>query len=553
MGWQFTLLSTPMILALAVSGVMLGYLVTFYRDRRQDPLVALYFWITIASIVWIGFSTLKLLQTDPETKLLFFRLLHLGAAALPPLIFLFVIAFTDRTDWLRYDLVGAIFLVPVVFMLLLFVNPDGLITDGTQLVEDGIVILRVANGPGFTVFLLYNLLLVLATIALVLVEIRRIGSTYYPQAALIAIAVLTPMVFAFLTEASIPPFVTDQINLVPTSAAVSIVAFGMLLFRYRLVDLPPLAYATAMRYSPDALFVLNQDQAIVSANDHGTELLADLDSGVGAPIAAPIPGFDPESTANELVELDGASGEERYYRVFVESLTRGGRRVGWVLVLRDETEQQRRQNQLERKNEQMELFASTISHDLKNPLNVAEIYLEMAQDECESEQLDEVAKAHTRMEEIIEEVLTLARAGKQIDDLEALRLTNVVQQAWGNVETPNATLTVDSDRTILADPTMVQHVFENFFKNAVDHGGDDVNVRVGPLDNGFYVEDDGSGIPPGERDAVFEVGYSGAEEGTGFGLSIITQIATAHDWEINLREGTDGGARFEITGIDLVE
>jgi signal transduction histidine kinase len=149
--------------------------------------------------------------------------------------------------------------------------------------------------------------------------------------------------------------------------------------------------------------------------------------------------------------------------------------------------------------------------------------------------------------------LTLARAGRQIDDLEAVRLNDVIQHAWETVETANATLTVDCDRTIVADPTMLQHVFENLFKNAIDHGGEEVEVTVGTLDAGFYVEDDGAGIPPDERDAVFEVGYTGEEDGTGFGLSIIKQIVSAHDWEIHLHEGTDGGARFEITGIDGVE
>jgi signal transduction histidine kinase len=63
------------------------------------------------------------------------------------------------------------------------------------------------------------------------------------------------------------------------------------------------------------------------------------------------------------------------------------------------------------------------------------------------------------------------------------------------------------------------------------------------------VEDDGPGIPENERENVFERGYSRAKEGTGYGLSIVNQIAQAHSWDIHVTDGSEGGARFEITGV----
>jgi signal transduction histidine kinase len=208
---------------------------------------------------------------------------------------------------------------------------------------------------------------------------------------------------------------------------------------------------------------------------------------------------------------------------------------------------------LQETNEQLELLASTISHDLRNPLSVAEGYLQIAQDEAGIEELDKVESAHDRMEEIIDEVLTLARAGKQIDELEAVPMGPTVKRAWENVTTDAADLSVGIDRTVMADPTMVYHIFENLFRNAVEHGGGDVTVTVGGLEDGIYVEDDGTGIPPDEREDVFDAGYSKTSGGTGFGLSIIKQIVTAHGWEIHVTESADGGARFEISGIEVAE
>ena len=68
--------------------------------------------------------------------------------------------------------------------------------------------------------------------------------------------------------------------------------------------------------------------------------------------------------------------------------------------------------------------------------------------------------------------------------------------------------------------------------------------------DGFYVEDDGPGIPEGERERVFEDGYSTVEGGTGFGLNIVREIARAHGWEVRVTESAAGGARFEISGVE---
>lgn len=99
------------------------------------------------------------------------------------------------------------------------------------------------------------------------------------------------------------------------------------------------------------------------------------------------------------------------------------------------------------------------------------------------------------------------------------------------------------------------YILANLFRNAVEHGGDDVTVRVGALapGTGFYVADGGAGLPETARDETFEFGYSTAEDGTGFGLAIVTEIAEAHGWEIHVTDSEEGGARFEITGDGFAE
>ncbi|WP_240625342.1 sensor histidine kinase [Halonotius pteroides] len=126
----------------------------------------------------------------------------------------------------------------------------------------------------------------------------------------------------------------------------------------------------------------------------------------------------------------------------------------------------------------------------------------------------------------------------------------LVGQCWSAVETDDAAIEIVDEMTFEGDPGRVRHVFENLFRNAVEHGGAGVTVRVGSHEkNGLYLEDDGAGIPVGKREHVLEPGHSSARGGTGFGLTIVRRIVEAHGWELSITGGIDGGARFEI-GMD---
>jgi len=201
--------------------------------------------------------------------------------------------------------------------------------------------------------------------------------------------------------------------------------------------------------------------------------------------------------------------------------------------------------------------ASVISHDLRNPLDVAKARLRAGREMDDGdEHLEHVEQAHDRMERIIQDVLTLARGEEVIDPEGTVDLGAVAEDAWETVETNGATLTVaDSLPSTVADRDRVKRLFENLFRNAVEHGGDDVEITVGRIDDGavgFYVADDGPGIPPDRRSAVFTPGYSSHDHGTGLGLAIVRRIADVHGWSVSVTESSDGGARFEVGGVEPV-
>jgi len=208
---------------------------------------------------------------------------------------------------------------------------------------------------------------------------------------------------------------------------------------------------------------------------------------------------------------------------------------------------------LRRKNERLEQFASVVSHDLRNPLTVARLQAEFAEESGGDEHFERLHTSHERMEAMIEDLLLLARAETSVDTDGTVALASRAKRAWEGVRTPGAKLELDlpGASEIRGDPELLGHVFENLFRNAVDHNDRPVTVRVGVLAEngertGFYVEDDGCGIDPDSAGQVTDYGYSTAESGTGFGLSIVAEFVDRHGWELTIGDSTDGGARFEI-------
>ncbi|WP_435320122.1 ATP-binding protein [Haloarchaeobius sp. TZWSO28] len=225
---------------------------------------------------------------------------------------------------------------------------------------------------------------------------------------------------------------------------------------------------------------------------------------------------------------------------------------------------------LRRQNERLDTFASIVSHDLRNPLGVAQAYLgELDSDHeaVDEDAVEAIDESLDRMEELVVDVLQLAREGRDAYEATIVDLGVAVDRAWSSVDTQDATLRVgDGCGYLLADESRLAQVLENLFRNAVEHGstgrqmesgdsvehggaGVTVTVDQCPDGEGFYVADDGSGIPPDSREQVLESGYSGSD-GTGLGLAIVSQVAEGHGWSVDITESESGGARFEFTGVD---
>lgn len=302
----------------------------------------------------------------------------------------------------------------------------------------------------------------------------------------------------------------------------------------------------------DGFYILNSDWQIVYWNQtiaNRTSLTADevLDETFWDVF--------PEATKTEVYDFFQnamSSGEPTEFETYYDPLGYWAEvraypvENGLFVHSRDITQKQERDQELERRNNILESFANTVSHDLRNPLNVAEGKLQLAQETGDFEHLEEVAQAHNRMRNLIDELLRLAR-GEELE-LTVVSIQEITERAWGTVSSGSTDLILDADATVRAHESQLQRLFENLFWNAIEHGNAST-IRVGLLDDGLFIEDDGPGIPPAERETVFDSGYSTDEGSPGYGLSIVKGIVETHTWDIKITEGNDGGARFEITGI----
>jgi len=343
----------------------------------------------------------------------------------------------------------------------------------------------------------------------------------------------------------------------------------------------------------DVIYVYDERNRLVYWNQRLNDLYGLSDAELDGMAAAEFFGSPDQSAVEAAIEEIYETGEtvvEAWsqttegpvrFELTGRLLTDDGEVAGFAGIGRDVTERYEQAGRLSEQNDRLAEAADLLAHDLRNPLSVASGHLELARDRGRTESLDSVAAAHERIERIIADVRLATREGGLSTDIRPTDIAAVAREAWEYVDTADAVFEAPATFRLDADPDRLLGLFENLFRNAVEHGStgnqnaersddsvehgstsnrtqsddavehggssDDtpVTVRLETTADGFAVEDDGPGIDPDVRDRIFDPGVSGTASGTGFGLYIVHTIAAAHGWDVTVTEG-DGGARFEF-------
>jgi len=559
---QFSYYILPLAAAAAISGVLAVFVYTNRRKRAALQILG----ILVAAFVWSAADAMRLASVDVTAKLLWHNVRFFGSTLVVFAVFLHALEYTNRerliTPW-TVGAVGAVFVVTIVLAWTESVLGHGLVRADYELVQVGsTVLVEPEYGTWFYVNAMYSYVLLLATAVMYLIEFVRRSGTYRLQAAGLLLATTAPwaMNALYLVGYSV-------VDLTAFGFTVTGVVFAAQFYRFQLLDVVPIARSTVVNHIENSYLVLDTNGRVLDVNEAGADLLGrPRETVIGthvdvlfAEYPRVIEKFGDEWDLRDDITLY-QEGQRHDYDVEISPVFDDhGRHIGRVILIRDVTEQRRRERTLkertaalERQNERLDQFASIVSHDLRNPIAVAKGHLEIAREEGDPDSFDRVEEALDRMEGITHDVLALARQEQEVVELERVELAELAKQAWTTVETREANLVVDTARSVQADPGRLRRALENLFRNSVDHGSDDATVRVGDTEDGFYVADDGPGIPADEREEAFAPGFTTDDRGTGFGLAIVRATAEAHGWSVAAVESPDAGARFEFSGVDDV-
>jgi len=231
---------------------------------------------------------------------------------------------------------------------------------------------------------------------------------------------------------------------------------------------------------------------------------------------------------------------------------------------REESETEARQSE-----ERMRRFVGDASHELRTPLTsirgFAELYRQGALPSPADvdRAMSRVEGEAARMGLLVEDLLLLARLDQQrplerrpVDLLEIA--TDAVHDARAVEPDRSVSLEVvaaGAPPVVAGDAARLRQVVGNLVSNALTHTQASVTVRVATADGRAVLEvaDSGPGIPPEDRDKVFERFYRAdtsrtrASGGSGLGLSIVAALVAAHGGTVDVDETPGGGATFRVT------
>ncbi|WP_103017616.1 histidine kinase N-terminal 7TM domain-containing protein [Salinibacter ruber] len=593
-------------LGVLVSLGLAGYCA--YRLRRHGrSLVVLSVGLLAVSIaIYNGAAAMKTASLALPGKLWWYKLEFLGSLALPSVAVTLALAYVGQERWLTRPVLAVLVGIPAVAVPLIIANPGSvMITEPTLVETGGFWALEHGHPPLFVMVAAWGEGATLLA-ALVVGGSGLFGNARRAPALILGAALGLPYGALMLKTLQVYPPGGEGINIVPAFASGMLVIVALAIARYRLFDLLPVGRSKAFGVMDDGYMLADATGTIVDANEAARTLLGEerlTARAVGEAISElrwPGATGGPVGTG-DLVGADGqeeaadpvtATVEGRTLQMRSSAVRDGRKAVGRVFMLRDITPLREREQALKEENERLDRFASVLSHDLRNPLNVAQGRLQLAKEQLTKEvgsdpegHVTSAERALRRMNEIIEDMLLLTWSEQELSpgDLGPVDLEAAARAAWDHVDAPKATLEVESSTRLRGHEGRLQRLLENLFRNAIEHGGKAVSVTVGALPDvqsppggqslpggqlpskgtsssgglssgGFFVEDDGPGIPVERREKVLEGGYSSREKGTGLGLSIVQGIAAAHGWSTLITEPVSesstesqaGGARFEF-------
>jgi PAS domain S-box-containing protein len=594
MHWQYHPFLWPLAVAAAIS---IG-LALFAWRRRWAP-GAVSFTLLMLAVAWwsVGYA-LELGSADLEAKVVWSNLNFLGIVTVPASWFAFAAQYTNRQNWLTRRNLTLLTIEPVVLLLLVWTDEiHGLFRTSVALdASTGFVMLASTYGVAFWVHAVYSYLLLLTGTVLLLQAFIRSPAPYRGQAGVMLLGALVPWVGNALHIFQLTPF--PYLDLTPFAFTLTgfVLAWG--LFRYRLLDIVPVARRVVIENMHDGVIVLDLQNRVLDLNLAAARIMGrEALDVIGQPIDEVLEArYSCASQAEGLKVLTGryldemqaqvetvhyVAGEQRHFDLRISPLTRRQGDVGGrLVVLHDITERKRaeealslaRDQALEASRLKSELLAN-VSHDLRTPLTAILGYADMLHSAVhgplsdEQRRMIERVMANARqLSSLISDLLDQAQieAGKLELELvlfspaslikDTMAMMGIQAQAKGLRLTSEL---ADNVPTLLSgDPQRLGQILANLVGNAIKFTAQGaVHVRVYRPDTMHWavqVSDTGCGIPEEAQHRVFDPFWqldgspTREHNGVGLGLSLVRQFATLMGGVVELDSKVGHGSTFTV-------
>ncbi len=538
-----------------------GYLVYTRPDAHHRREFVAY---VAAQTAWLLVATAQFLAGSPELKYGLSLLTDLLAVVAIASLGYFATTYTNHSMSPRRP-------QNALFLGWLVVAVGGILTQPVFGLQYASVAYRqeptayLAVTPGPTYLLNGAVAVVVVLVSLVYLARLFVSSTHRPTSSVLllgaaAVASLLPYAVSTLNAVPLlPGYDSTVFGIVPLTVILAYTVF----FRGEL-DLAPMARADIVDEIDDVLFGLDDAGRVVDYNAAAEPLLSeDVGTPVGTALSTLLPGLAAEISLPEAGGGDVAAtystvvgGSRTHYAVSVSPIVERGTVAGYTVVLRDVTAVERFSRELARQNDQLERFASTVAHDLRNPLQVADgaaalvtgqlRTAETAEAAAAADHMDRVTDALGRMDDKLDELQTLAAHAKSVTEAETLEFGRVVRTAWSDIDTAEMVLDIAEDGRIEAEPSRLASVLEQLARHSRDR--DAARVEVGLTESGFTYRDDGRQVPGQDPDDAFHSGTT-TVSATGLGLEIVRTQVESQGWTIEI-EAADSGTAFVVTGAE---
>ena len=304
----------------------------------------------------------------------------------------------------------------------------------------------------------------------------------------------------------------------------------------------------------DPVVFLDDSDRVRDYTPAATAAFPGLSEGLGRPLEDVAPGLAPTVDGDEQIVGVERDGERQYYLAATSELELGDV-AGQVVMISNVTAAERRRRELARHNQQLEEFASALTHELRNVIQIIDSRLMLAREQTHQsdgaavrESVERASEVTDRMSGLVDDFRSLARYGQTIEQLQQVQFVPAVQSSWKHAETGGMSLAVDGEGSIRADPGRLRQLLINAFEFARHTDAETVHVEL--LADGFAVATDGE--PPREDTAgYFEFGEAVPDAESGMKLPNVRAFARVHGWRVGIDETYREGTRIRVHGVTL--